>query len=476
MKATATRKRKIRRIPKKRIAKLRLSKPLIQAVKEIGLEQKQEQQALRFLDILVKRCYRENGDSTSYTELCSKYFPDGYTAWLDLLIDFKIVHRSNYFEEGKSCRKYRIDTELLTKSYETAEVIEQEDTETLQKSIHEHFINTTNSLKFDEKILWDKAEQIYTSLSIDDYLVNEDIPHGTFKINYGIRLKDSNGKPIRNFKRDSKEVVAEAMKKGHYIVMNPKKRKMHYAFDLDDFISERKLAVFNHCDRIITSLADRDFNPGRNLTNRRMDTVFTQMHEGLWEQIKKDNGWCEIDIHNSQFAFAANKMGAHVDEVFFNSAAVLGKLYEHLALAIDPSISFDIGKKERFTAGQNARKKAKILMFALCFSPIKTKVEHREIFKKWCPDAYRWMLDFKRNNPDDIPVSGKKNNYKSLSIALQRMESRFMIDGVLKKCAKDKINVLTRHDSIACHLEDKDRVWQILEEQKSKFGYVFKLS
>ena len=409
--------------------------------------------------------------------------------WLPQLLKAGIVETddlfrpSNHKNGAPKCKGYRISTYLLHNPNTLTEANTIKKPQPIKLGLlYTGFIKSANALKIPEAELRTKLDNMVANVTKDSFAINSAIPLGTYKTGVLEKIITSTNQIIYRTKwlqhnRTLQNSHKKAAKLGVDLILDDKEIIIGC---INKYVSQKRRDMLLYGTLAIERLVNKDYNPNRNLTNNRLDTVYTNFSKELFEIVKLHNGLCEVDCKNSQYALLANKMGKAVDAGFYNSAAVQGKLYEHLALAINPNISFNPfkGTPKQLAAGQKARQKAKLLMMVLIFGKVNSKVEYLELFKNLYPDAYTWITNYKLNNPDGITASSiqsSKDYYRALPISLQLIESQFWIDNVLMECYRRGIVAISRHDSISCAIENKDEVISIIEEAKLKFKYNFRL-
>jgi len=154
----------------------------------------------------------------------------------------------------------------------------------------------------------------------------------------------------------------------------------------------------------------------------------------------------EIDIKNSQPLFFAVLLKKDLSEIN-------GDTKRYFELVKEGLIYEDIIKNSKLTE----RYEAKELMYKVLFgNNLKTNKKLNKIFQKLYPSVYEYILEFKEN----------KKNYKELSHELQKMESNFIFNVVLKEIYETYPNIVlfTVHDSIVCSKSNYDKVKVIFDK------------
>ncbi|MEL7270655.1 MAG: hypothetical protein AAGL34_13870 [Bacteroidota bacterium] len=443
------------------------------AINNLEISNVNKQHANRFVQQLLLRYKVQNKSLDEYVEMYSQAFANTIR-WLPPLLKFGIIETDGSYVTSSNgqakCKGYRINKNLLFNpdTYTLANTLKKI-VQPQQSAIQKGFIRSANTIKIPEKMLYSKLDAIIGGINADSFICNSIIPLGTYKTRF-LGKHTYGHYPLEWSHKKAEKLGVDLILDGSKVIIG----------SIDQYVRQKRKDVEFHNRLSIERLLNKDYEPKRNLTNNRLDTVFTNFSKDLFEVVKDYNGLCEIDCKNSQYALLANKMGIEVDAAFYN-VATMGKLYESLALAIDSGISFNPfkGTKEQLVAGQKARQKAKLLMMLLVFGKVSTKIEYLDLFKNLYPDAYAWIVDYKENNPEAIEagsIQSSNDYYKALPISLQLIESQFWIDNVLMKCYDEGIVAISRHDSISFFKEDKDEVVAIIQKAKQNFEYNFTLA
>ena len=155
---------------------------------------------------------------------------------------------------------------------------------------------------------------------------------------------------------------------------------------------------------------------------------------------------CEVDIKNSQPLFFGiilkNKLNKNIsnDTNRYFDLVKNGLLYD------------DIIENSKI----KNRNEAKELIYIVLFGNNKLNLKANKIFRKLYPSVHEYIIEFKEN----------KNNYKELSHELQRMESDFIFNTVIKEIFETypEIILFTVHDSILFPKSYKDKVEKIFNK------------
>ena len=109
----------------------------------------------------------------------------------------------------------------------------------------------------------------------------------------------------------------------------------------------------------------------------------------------------------------------------------------------------------------NSRKDAKEMIYKVLFGDnLKANKKVNSVFKKLYPSVYEYILEFKEH----------KKNYKELSHELQKMESEFIFNNVVKEIfdTYPEIILFTVHDSIIFPKSYQEKVEVIFNKHFQK--------
>jgi hypothetical protein len=167
----------------------------------------------------------------------------------------------------------------------------------------------------------------------------------------------------------------------------------------------------------------------------------------------------EVDIKNSQPFFLSvmlkNEL-KHInnDTQRFIDLTASGLIYE------------DILEKSKL----KSREEAKELMYYVLFEDNKEYYKYDKIFKKLYPSVYEYIWEFKNTRTHKDVTIEKKYQYKEMSHELQRMESKFIYNVVIKEIYETYPNIIlfTVHDSIIFPKSYQERVEKIFNKHFSE--------
>jgi len=112
------------------------------------------------------------------------------------------------------------------------------------------------------------------------------------------------------------------------------------------------------------------------------------------------------------------------------------------------------------------RKEAKLLMYKILFGDnANGNKKLNKIFKKMYPSVHEYILEFKE----------EKQNYKELAYKLQKMESNFLFNTVIKEIYETypEIVLFTVHDSIMFPKSYQEKVEEIFYKHFKKLINIF---
>lgn len=189
----------------------------------------------------------------------------------------------------------------------------------------------------------------------------------------------------------------------------------------------------------------------------RLHTNYTILKREIRQQYLSINNeiTAEIDISNSQplfFAVLLKKELSHIngDTKKYFDLVKNGLLYEDI---IDNS-------------QLKTKPEAKELIYKVLFGDnVNTGKRKNKIFRDLYPSVYEYILEFKEN----------RKNYKELSHELQKMESNFIFNTVIKEIYEKypEIVLFTVHDSIIFPKSYYDRVKVIYDKHFKNLISVF---
>lgn len=186
----------------------------------------------------------------------------------------------------------------------------------------------------------------------------------------------------------------------------------------------------------------------------RMHTNYTVLKKSIRKNFISFNGeeMCEEDIINSQPFFLAilMKNTLNPNKLFtpemnrYISLVKNGLIYEELMLK----------------CGIDDRDEVKKMMYKVLFGKNNDYQKYNKMFYNVFPNVYNFIKEYK----------DEKNNYKSLSHALQILESKFIFNTVIQHIIdfNPEIKIITIHDSICYPIKYKKEVKEIFEYHQRK--------
>lgn len=431
---------------------------LVKDIQELEISKTQQSHCYKFVGILLRDSFEEYSNLTSPTPkpqtYLTKAFDDKYHIWLKILLDNKIVIRTEIPSKEKHvCYNYHVNPiyfKLIPRLYNFNTIINQTDVLCIEKErevlltvaykdiVKNMSVKNRKYLKWFEedfltlKIDYSKLETIVNdrveNLSISDFDTNENILADSFKITipYGNEYYISKINALKIAKERNEDLIKDGKK---YVIANATK-----------FIEEKKIAIGISYLNSLNGLRNGCYISKRNPTNNRLDTNFTNMYSELVNEICIQNNLVQIDLKNSQFAILSNVLKDQLNSShykLFKSLSISGQLY-----------SFIAGK-----LGLKSKKEAKISMFEIMFSSRKNNTIGKKRIRELFPTIIKWIDEYKLRNGDN-----------EFAIMLQKRESQIFIDLILTKIKSKKFFCLTKHDSVIVHEKDYLEIYKIIQE------------
>ena len=189
----------------------------------------------------------------------------------------------------------------------------------------------------------------------------------------------------------------------------------------------------------------------------RFHTNFTILKKEIRNEFLTINNEmiAEIDIKNSQplfFAVILKKELSHIN----------GDTKKYFDLVKSGLLYDDIVANSKI----ETRNEAKELIYKVLFGDnLRANKKVNKIFKDLYPSVYEYILEFKEN----------KKNYKELSHELQKMESEFVFNQIIKEIYETypEIVLFTVHDSIIYPKSYEDRVELIFNKHFQNLIRIF---
>ena len=184
----------------------------------------------------------------------------------------------------------------------------------------------------------------------------------------------------------------------------------------------------------------------------RFHTNFTILKKEIRNEFLSINNEmiAEVDIKNSQPLFFAVILKKHLLDIN-------GDTKKYFDLVKNGLLYDDIIANSKLSK----RHEAKELIYKVLFGDnLKTNKKSNDIFRKLYPSVYEYILEFKEN----------KKNYKELSHELQKMESEFIFNNIIKEIYEiyPEITIFTVHDSILFPKSYQEKVEVIFNKHFDK--------
>jgi hypothetical protein len=430
---------------------------LIEDFEEINFSKIERNYALKFIDNLMKRSFREHGMIDGFVETPKNYFRKAfnsqYLIWLNKLIDKKII-LSNHSYSNSISNTYS-KSYSLNSTYTASPIMWLTFEENPMKSIpytfkiavesneeklnFEKVIEDLNRIKTDRKVLMKIASDTIEKIKIEDFKTNENISRDAFNVTFGTGKK---------YWMTKEKAIQKSIALNKLLIQDDSN---FYIIDEYEFILRKKTSVLQSYQDAIDKLINKKFYGKRNTTNNRLDTNLTNMAKILTNEICENNNFIQFDLCNAQFAILSDYLEniLHTDDFeIFKTYSYDGTLYDYI--------------KEKL--GLENRTEAKKMMFELMFSKedyqssLKTKL--KEIF----PSVVAIVDKYK-----------KEHGYNNFSIMLQKKESEIFIDGIWKQLKKRKIFCTPKHDCLIVKEKDAEKVNDLIREHFEKINFKGKI-
>ncbi|TXK26537.1 hypothetical protein FVR03_21685 [Pontibacter qinzhouensis] len=372
-----------------------------------------------------------------------------------------IVDQTNSYSTGKNAppypKSYRVAADLFNYNRDSL-VKESTLRDKTQRSIPE-VVHNLKQLELSYEDAVSEAHQIISKISIDDYLVNDEIEDKAVEL-YDITTN-------RTFYIKLDAAKAYAAKYGRHLIQKKPKgskvSKVHVVDSPVEFVASKKANLKLIWTRALTRIEKRVFRARRNDTNNRLDTDLTNLPGQFMKYMTVDSEeLVSIDLKNSQFSILAgmlSKPEAFGDEraLFFKQFTYdehtlkaieimrQGLFYEHLCELLDMDV-------------KTGRSIAKTAAFACIFSSHRAKTKDKAILRRAFTQLVKMTDAFKKEYGDN-----------QLAIMLQKIESEAFIDGIAQELYNKHIWHATKHDSVICKKSDVALVEGIVKTTLEKY-------
>ena len=430
---------------------------LIEDFEKIQFSKTERNYALKFIDNLMKRSFREYGMIDGFVETPKNYFRkvfnSQYLVWLNKLIDEKIIISNHSYSNSipnTYSKSYSINTKytltpIMWLTFEenplksipyTFKIATESDEEKLN---FERVVEDLNHIKVDRKVLMKLSSDEIEKIKIEDFKTNEDVSRDSFNVSFGTDKK---------YWMSKEKAIEKSIELNKTLIQDDSK---FYIIDEYDFILRKKSSVLQSYQDAINKIVNKKFYGKRNTTNNRLDTNLTNMAKILTNEVCLKNKLVQFDLCNSQFAILSDLLESVLqtqDFNYFKSHAYNGTLYEYIMEEL---------KLEN-------RLEAKKMMFELMFSKEDYQSSLKTKLKKLFPSVVETVDKYK-----------KDNGYNNFSIMLQKRESEIFIDGLWKQIKKKKIFCTPKHDCLIVKEKDADKVEDIIKKYFEKIKFKGKI-
>ena len=430
---------------------------LVEDFEKINFSKTERNHALKFLDNLMKRSYRETGMIDSFVETPKNYFRKSfnthYLKWLKKLIAAKIIISNSSYSNSSTntySKSYSINNKYTTSTimwltFDSKHLKSVPYTFKIQKKtddeelVFNRVVEDLDRIKTDRKELIDLSSKEIEKLSIEDFKTNEQVTRDKFEVSFGKDKKYwmTKEKALLKSKESFKTLIQDD--------------NNFYIIDDYEFILRKRMAMLQSYQDAINKMVSKKFYGKRNPTNNRLDTNLTNMAKVLTNKICNNNNLVQFDLCNSQFAILSHLLEDELhteDFTQFKEQSYNGTLYEYMMK--------ELNLEDRYTA--------KKMMFELMFSkedyssPLKLRV--KELF----PSVVEKVDGYK-----------KEHGYNNFSINLQKKESEIFIDGIWSELKKKKIFCTPKHDCVIVKEQDADLVEDIIKKFFEKISFKGKI-
>ena len=430
---------------------------LIEDFEKIQFSKIERNYALKFIDNLMKRSFREYGMIDGFVETPKNYFRkvfnSQYLIWLNKLIDAKIIISNLSYSNSISntySKSYSLNTKYTSipimwltfdenplKSVPYTFKISKETED--EKLDLQRVVEDLNIIKVDRKILMQVASNEIEKVKIEDFKTNELVSRDSFNVSFG---------GVKTYWMSYQQAIEKSLELDKTLIQDENK---FYIIDEYEFILRKKTAMIQSYQDAINKLVNKKFYGKRNSTNSRLDTNLTNMAKVLTNEVCLKNGFVQFDLCNSQFAILSdlleNKLNTE-DFIQFKTHSYNGTLYEYIMEELKLETRLD----------------AKKMMFELMFSKEDYKSSLKDKLKTLFPSVVEVVDAYK-----------KENGYKKFSISLQQRESEIFIDGLWKQIKNKKIFCTPKHDCLIVKEKDADNVEEIIKKYFKKINFKGKI-
>jgi len=415
--------------------------------------------AIKFVDLLMKKSWRENGTINTMTDVPVNYFRKVFSGhfqeWLNPLIDNNIIIKDNTYSKYKSISySYMINytyfytlpnmlprfSEIPAKTvlFSSKNRKCEGNCEEIKKWVTEDFKQLKLNVQGLLEIMRKEAEGLHFKM----YKVNDEIKNPSIQVIFKKGLSE------RKVWMATELAIRQANEQKSFLIEDEGR---YYIMDEYEFLLMKKSAIYIAYRKAILNMDKGLYFSQRNTTNNRLDTNFTNMANVLTKQICKDNNLIQFDLANAQFAILSDIFSKELvteDFELFRQKSVDGILYEYVMEKLNIK----------------NRKEAKTLVFQLLFSKETNNSPEKGNLRKVFPSVVEKIDQYK-----------KDNGYNEFSIMLQKRESEIFIDNIWTTIKSKGMFCITKHDCIIIKATDRERVIKILTSQFKKMKFAGKI-
>lgn len=434
-----------------------LPQALVDDFEKIDFSKAERNHALKFINNLMKRSFREYGMIDGFVETPSNYFRKVFTTkyldWLNKLIFAKIIisntSYSNYSNNNYS-KSFSLNTTYIssptimlllfggTPLKSVPYTFKIKDVSNEDKVNYEKVIEDLITLKIDKEGLKLITEKEVEKIKIGNYNINENVTRDAFNVYFDGEKKD------RKYWMTKEQALEKSEKLKKTLIQDGDK---FYIINQIDFITRKKNSVLISYNDAINKMSNKKFYGKRNPTNNRLDTNMTNMAKVLTNYICEKNKLSQFDLMNAQFAILSDYLEDKLNTLdfqIFKEQSYNGTLYEYIMEKLNIK----------------SRLEAKKMMFELMFSKEDYSTPLKNKLSKIFPSVVKIVDEYK-----------KQHGYNNFSIMLQKKESEIFIDGLWKNIKKKKIFCTPKHDCLVVREKDADKVEEIVREYFEKIGF-----
>ncbi len=440
-----------------------LPEQMVTDLNKLGLTKSQTNSAIKFLDLLKSKSFRNNRSYDAGIQLPNTYltkvFNNHLYEWLNPLKESGVIQvLSNqegvelYSKKLGIPKTYNINPSYFSTQsniqyqlipYKYPRFEESEQNQVFQ-SYKEIVSDDLKSLSFDFKKLKEIAIKKIDSINISSFKTGETIENRFFQVT----IKKEKQFTYWMTKENALRIAQED---GLMLIQD---QKRFFITNPEEFVTMKKNVFRDAYLGSIDKIEKGYWYADRNTTNNRLDSNITNLCSNLTEEIIKSNDLVQFDLANSQFAILSyllnqkEEISTKEDFRLFKEFAESGELYTKIQEEL----------------GLDSRKEAKIMLFELLFSSEKNNSKNKKKIAHLFPSVVSWIDDYKRNN-----------GYEQFAIWLQKEESKMFIDDIYLTLKEKGLFCLTKHDSIIIRKENEEEVETFLKEYFDSINFNAKL-